>query len=53
MGLEDEKTGVLPPHPHPQTYRMFLYATARWLEEEERDRLRILVEAQGASLTQF
>jgi hypothetical protein len=50
MGLENETTGVLPPHPSPITYRHFLYACAEWLEEQEIERLKLLVESNGASL---
>ena len=51
LGLEDEKTGVLPPHPHPGAYRQLLYAMAEWVEELELDRLKAIVESNGASLT--
>jgi hypothetical protein len=50
LGLEDEKTGVLPPHPHPITYRHFLYASAEWLEDMEYEKLKAIVESNGASL---
>lgn len=50
MGLESEQTGVLQPHPRPQTYKQFLYAIAEWIEDREFEKLKAVIESNGASL---
>jgi hypothetical protein len=40
----------LGPHPRPKTYRNLLYAMAYWLEDRERDNVRLIVEGFGAEV---
>jgi hypothetical protein len=49
MGVEDAN-GVLPPHPRPSAYRSLLYAMAEWVEEQEIEKLKLVVESNGMKL---
>jgi hypothetical protein len=47
---EVEVAMPLPPHPRPRQYRHLLYAMAEWLEDQEFERWKGIIESNGASL---
>ena len=42
--------GPLLPHPRPRVYRNLLYAMAYWLEDQDREKFKMVAESQGAKV---